>query len=179
MKNKAVIILCVVLFFNSCSVKSNTKDFIEQSESINSQISEVSNKVVEYISKGEQQKLYDMFSETNREQIDIMAQINDVFEEINVQELNFDNLKEHESGGGEDYQEGKIIRYSYGSVIEGITDKSENKYVISYGCTIIDDEHPEYIGLCQLSIYKVNYIDEYSYEIEVDNSIGDLTLHRR
>ena len=176
---RGLIISIVIIGLSGCSLFDRSVDSLNQYKDVHDQAKMVCSDVISCFENGNKQDLYNMFSQVQKDNIDIMAQLDEMFDKLQPQDLNYDCLREHEDGGGQEYREGSITRYSIGYIIEGITDKDDNQYVISYGYTMIDNEHPNYIGFGQFSVYRVEYIDELCYQIVENYTVGDSSLHRR
>lgn len=173
------IIIPIVILLSGCANMLDSGEGISDYYSVQKEIGEIADSVIDAVGKGDKQTLYDMFSMENKNNRDIMSELDKMFVEVNWQCFSFDDVKGCLDGEGKDLRDGKLTRYSYGYKIEGITDDNGNKYLISYGYTAVDEEHTNYIGLCQLSIYMVEYTDEWNYNVLEEHTVGDLTLHRR
>lgn len=173
------IMIPIFILLSGCTNVFDSGEGIGDYYSSSNEIGEIADSVLDAVGKGDKQTLYDMFSTENKNIRDIMSELDKMFVEVNWQSFSLDDAKGYLDAEGKSLREGKLTRYSYGYKIEGITDDKGNKYLISYGYTAVDEEHTDYIGLCQLSIFMVEYTDEWNCDILEEHTAGDLTLHRR
>ncbi len=179
MKRIIWVLLLFVASLSGCANLFGSGSGINDYVSNQDEIGTISDSILESIEKGDKQKIYDLFSTENKDNRDIMSELDKMFVEVDWQCFSFDEAKGIIDGEGKSLRDGKLTRYSFGYKIEGITDDKENKYIISYGYTTVDEEHANYIGLSQLSIYLVEYSDEWNFKVLEEHTVGDSSLHRR
>ena len=157
MKSK---IILMMLFFSILLFGCSGVSAINQKKSIADNQAVIADKVISYISVGDKDSLFEMFSQTEKTD-ETKNSLDRMFRSVDIYALNMDQIEQHVNGGGEEYRDGKIVQQSFGYRYESITDDSGNNYIIGFGYTLVNENNPSEVGLNSLSIRRVEYKDGY------------------
>ena len=165
--------ISVVIFLSGCSVVSA----IKQKESIAESQSSIAEDVLNAVMSEDEELLFEMFSQENKNGCDIKGQIEELFKSIPVEDLSMDRMNQHENGGGTSYRDGRITENNFGYIFERIFDSNEQEYIISFGYCIVDDNNHGTEGLVSLLVARIkrndpsnhnNYILVDEYHVGLD-----------
>ena len=167
---------CFCLCFGGCSYFKK----YEYNRQIKNEQSQIVDLVLDCMIREDEEGLYNMFSEVNKDNCDIRKQISLLFDNVPTEEFNTDRMVKHSDGGGTSYDDGLISKYSFGYRYEHITDASGREYLITFGYMITDDKHKDRIGLECLKVLEINRNDPNdisAYALVNEYTIGNLELY--
>ena len=175
-KKRMTIIFAIILLCFCCSGCANIRNY-QYNRGVKEKSGPIAEKVLYTITSKDEELLYEMFSQENKDGCDIKGQIRDLFVGVQVEDLSFDKISQYENGGGISYRDGRIAEYSFGYTYNQIFDSNEQEYIISFGYCIVDENRPETEGLVSLLVARIerndpnnhnNYVivDEYSVGLD-------------
>ena len=166
-----IALICFVLSFPAMRIA----DSLSKSNANMKKVTSARSELLYCLEHGERDRLYDMFAQYVKTDpnTDLMQMIDQLFDRYDTTTFDFSQVRSRDNGGGESYREGNITYYDYEYVIEGITGPDGSKFVISYGYSTVNEDHPDRTGLLYFRLRKVRYLDKYQYDI-----LDECVIHR-
>ncbi len=109
-------------------------------------------KFLDYICDEDIEGLKSMFCEKNKADCDLDKQLKEAFEFIDGDIVSYDSPY---GASGETTSDGKVIMSSMNPVIHNILTSNKKKYDIIFYYKIVYEEHPEYVGITQITITDI------------------------